>query len=62
MAISYTDAYGAVLDTGVGVQPTARLNTEIEAHTALEIDTGSKNSVVVTVASHIPHRAATSPR
>ena len=62
MAISYTDSYGSVVDTGVGVQPTARANTEIETHTALEIDTGSKNSIAVSQSNHKPHRDPNSPR
>jgi hypothetical protein len=62
MTLSYTDSYGPVVDTGSGVQPTARTNTEIEFHLPTETDTGSKNTVVQTVASHIPHRPAASPR
>jgi hypothetical protein len=57
MAISYTDALGNIVDTGCGTQPTARANTEVETHTALEIDTGSKLTPVSTlVSSHTPKR------
>ncbi len=62
MAITGTDSYGTFIDTGVAVVPTSRLNTEIEAHAAGEVDTGSKNTVVVTVANHGPHRPPNSPR
>ena len=62
MAISYTDAYGAALDTGAGTQPTLRANTEIETHGSNEVDTGSKLSTTQLLASHVPHRPANSPR
>jgi hypothetical protein len=60
--ITYTDALGVCIDTGVAVQPTARVNTEIETHSPSEIDTGSKLTIAQLGASHVPHRSASSPR
>jgi hypothetical protein len=60
--ITYTDSLGVVLDTAVAVQPTQRANVEVETHNAGEIDTGSKLTIAQTIASHVPHRAAGSPR
>jgi len=60
--ITYQDSVGVVLDTGSAVQPTARVNVEVETHNAGEIDTGSKLTIAQLVASHVPHRAANSPR
>jgi hypothetical protein len=60
--ISGTDAYGSWLDTGCSTQPAARPNTEVETHNASEIDTGSKLTIAQVIASHVPHRAALSPR
>lgn len=62
MSITYTDSLGPVIDTGVAVQPTPRPNVEIEFHQATEVDTGSKLTPAQIVASHVPHRAASSPR
>ena len=62
MAITGIDAYGPFTDTGTNTQATIRANVEVEQHVATEIDTGSKNTILVTVASHVPHRPATSPR
>ena len=62
MAQSGVDSLGPYLDTGTSTAPTVRVNTEIEVHTALEIDTGSKNSIAVSQSSHKPHRDPTSPR
>jgi hypothetical protein len=62
MGYSSTDAYGAYTDTGCASAPTARTNTEVEMHLSTEVDTGSKNSVTLTIASHQPHRPATAPR
>ncbi len=62
MGYTGTDSYGTFTDTGCATAPTSRLNTEIESHAASEVDTGSKNTVVVTVASHGPHRSPNSPR
>jgi hypothetical protein len=61
--ITYTDALGVVLDTGVATQPTARPNTELETHNASEIDTGTRGlTVSQIVALHSPHRPVNSPR
>ena len=62
MAITGTDSIGTYVDTGVAVAPTPRANVEIETHLSTETDSGSKNTVAQTTASHIPHRAAASPR
>lgn len=62
MSLSGTDSYGSFLDTGVSTAVTARANTEIEFHVASETDSGSKNTVAQTIASHIPHRGPNSPR
>lgn len=62
MGITGTDAYGTYVDTGVAVAPTVRPSVEVEVHANTEIDTGSKNTVTQTVASHGPHRSPTSPR
>jgi hypothetical protein len=60
--ITGTDAYGSWLDTGCNTQPTQRANVELEVHNANEIDTGSKLTIAQVEASHVPHRAANSPR
>lgn len=62
MAITYTDAFGPVVDTGVASQPTQRTNTEIETHTVMEVETGSKLNVQQIQNTHIPHRPANHPR
>lgn len=62
MGYSGTDAYGTFLDTGASSAPATRANTELESHLSTEVDTGSKNSIAVSQASHSPHRSATSPR
>jgi hypothetical protein len=62
MAQSGTDAYGAYTDTGTGTVPAVRANTEIEFHTSLESDTGSKVLPLNQPNQHIPHRSLNSPR
>jgi hypothetical protein len=63
MTVTGTDAYGTYVDTGVGVAPTPRANVEIEFHVVPpESDTGSKNTIAQTTASHVGHRPANSPR
>ena len=62
MAQSGVDAYGPYLDTGTNTVPTVRVNTELELHTALEIDTGSKVVPVNQPNQHIKHRDGGSPR
>ena len=62
MAQSGTDAYGSYTDTGTTTVPTPRANVEIEFHTSLETDSGSKNTVTQTIASHVPHRYKNGPR
>lgn len=62
MAQSGTDAYGPYLDTGTTTVPTVRANVEIEFHTNVEVDTGSKNAPTVTATTHVPHRDKNSPR
>jgi hypothetical protein len=62
MPISGVDIYGTFLDTGTNTQSSVRANTEVEVHLSTEVDTGSKNTVVATIASHGPHRATNSPR
>lgn len=62
MAITYSDSLGTVLDTGTGTQPTVRANVEVEAHSANEVDTGSKLTLTQLTASHVPHRPTGSPR
>lgn len=56
MALSYTDAYGPVLDTGVNTPVTIRPLTEVEVHSATDIDTGSTTAPTSTPAKHVPHR------
>ena len=63
MAITYNDAFGPVLDTGSGTQPTVRANVEVEVHASAEIDSGSTPAPATTLpASHGPHREKNNPR
>lgn len=62
MGLTGTDSYGPFTDTGTNTAVAARAYTEEEIHFSTETDSGSKNTVIQTVASHVPHRAKNSPR
>lgn len=60
--ITSQDSYGPYTDTGSGTVVAQRANVQVESHTAAEVDTGSKLAPTAVAASHVPQRAATSPR
>jgi len=66
MTISGTDAYGAYIDTGVAIKPTARANTETDIHQLasgiVDVDTGSTLTSTQRATHITPARPVTSPR
>jgi hypothetical protein len=61
--ISYTDAYGKVIDTGCASVPIgSHTDVETPVYVGPQTDTGSNLTLAQTVASHVPHRSASSPR
>ncbi len=60
--ITGIDSMGPWTDTGINTAATPRANVQVESHLPSEIDTGSKNSPVLTQVIHVPQRPGPSPR